>query len=44
MSEASPRLGEIAQEQESRERASWRVLVVDDEPFNVDLLRFQRRT
>ncbi|MFA7331491.1 MAG: response regulator [Candidatus Delongbacteria bacterium] len=41
MSEAMPRLGEIAQEQESRERASWRVLVVDDEPFNVDLLRFE---
>jgi DNA-binding response OmpR family regulator len=41
MSEAIPRLGEIAAEQESRERGSWRVLVVDDEPFNVDLLRFE---
>jgi DNA-binding response OmpR family regulator len=37
----TPALHELADLQEKQGLAGWRVLVVDDEPYNVDLLRFE---
>ena len=41
MSDSTPPLHELADQQEKQGLAGWRVLVVDDEPYNVDLLRFE---